>query len=89
LASAPWSFSKGLAFHNPSADPVNSSGPKLRLADNLVGPAHKEMSTHLKSLQEIERDHIIRVLGETNWRVDGAKGAAPRSRLSKLGIKKP
>ena len=87
-----------MAFHNPSADPVNSSGPKLRLADNLVGPAHKEMSTHLKSLQEIERDHIIRVLGETNWRVDGAKGAALildmnpstlRSRLRKLGIKKP
>ena len=37
-------------------------GPKLRLADDLTGPAHKEMPTSPKSLQEIETDHIIRVL---------------------------
>ena len=55
---------------------INSSGPKLRLADDLARPAHKEMPTPLKSLQEIETDHIIRVLEETNWRIDGPKGAA-------------
>jgi transcriptional regulator with GAF, ATPase, and Fis domain len=68
------------------------------LADDLAGPDHKEMPTPLKSLQEIERDHIIRVLQETNWRIDGPKGAAVildmnpstlRSRLRKLRIKKP
>ncbi|MDX2454456.1 helix-turn-helix domain-containing protein [Desulfosarcina sp.] len=46
----------------------------------------------------METDHIIRVLEETNWRIDGPKGAAIildmnpstlRSRLQKLGIKKP
>ena len=77
---------------------INSSGPKLRLADDLTGPAHKEMPTPLKSLQEIETDHIIRVLDETSWRIDGPKGAAVildmntstlRSRLRKLGIEKP
>jgi PAS domain S-box-containing protein len=77
---------------------INSSGPKLCLADNLAGPAKREMSTPLKSLQEIETDHIIRVLEETTWRIDGAKGAALildmnpstlRSRLRKLGIQKP
>jgi len=77
---------------------INSSGPKLRLADDLAGPVHKEIPTHLKSLSEIETDHIIRVLEETNWRIDGPKGAALildmntstlRSRLRKLGIKKP
>ena len=77
---------------------INSSGPKLRLADELAGLAHKEMPTPLKSLQEIEKDHIIRVLEESNWRIDGPKGAALildmnpstlRSRLQKLGIKKP
>jgi transcriptional regulator with GAF, ATPase, and Fis domain len=77
---------------------INSSGPKLRLADDLAVPAHKEMPSPLKSLQEIETDHIIRVLEETNWRIDGPKGAALildmnpstlRSRLRKLGIKKP
>jgi len=77
---------------------INSSGPKLRLADDLAGPAHKEMPTPLKSLQEIETGHIIRVLEEANWRIDGPKGAALildmnpstlRSRMRKLGIKKP
>jgi transcriptional regulator with GAF, ATPase, and Fis domain len=77
---------------------INSSEPKLRLADDLAGPAHKEMPTPLKSLQEIETDHIIRVLEETNWRIDGPKGAAlvldmnPStlcSRMQKLEIKKP
>jgi PAS domain S-box-containing protein len=77
---------------------INSSGPKLRLADDLAGPAHKEMPTPLKSLQEIEKDYIIRVLEESNWRIDGPQGAALildmnpstlRSRLRKLGIKKP
>jgi len=77
---------------------INSSGPKLHLADDLSGPAHKEMPTQPKSLQEIEKDHIIRVLEETNWRIDGPKGAAGildmnpstlRSRMRKLGIQKP
>ena len=77
---------------------INSSGPKLHLADDLARPVHKEMPTPLKSLEEIETDHIIRVLEETNWRIDGAKGAAKildmnpstlRSRLRKLGIQKP
>jgi transcriptional regulator with GAF, ATPase, and Fis domain len=77
---------------------INSSGPKLHLADDLARSVHKEMPTPLKSLQAIETDHIIRVLEETNWRIDGAKGAAKildmnpstlRSRLRKLGIQKP
>ncbi len=77
---------------------INTSGPKLHLADDLARPVHKEMPTPLKSLEEIETDHIIRVLEETNWRIDGPKGAAKildmnpstlRSRLRKLGIQKP
>jgi PAS domain S-box-containing protein len=77
---------------------INSSGPKLRLADDLAGPVRKETPTRLKSLQAMEKDHITRVLEETNWRIDGPKGAALildmnpstlRSRMSKLGIQKP
>ena len=77
---------------------INSSGPKLHLGDDPAGPVNKELPTHLKSLQEIERDHIIRVLEETGWRIDGPKGAALildintstlRSRMRKLGIQKP
>ena len=77
---------------------VSSSGPKLRLAGDLAGPTQKEMPTPLKSLQAIEKDHIIRVLEQTGWRIDGPKGAAlilgmnpstQGSRLRKLWIEKP
>jgi PAS domain S-box-containing protein len=77
---------------------LNSSGPKLRLADDLAGPVRSQSPTPLRSLQETERDHILRVLQSTNWRIDGAKGAAMildinpstlRSRMRKLGIQKP
>jgi transcriptional regulator of acetoin/glycerol metabolism len=77
---------------------INSSGPKLRLADDLTGPAHKAMPNHLRTLQDIEIDHITLVLEETGWRIEGPKGAAVildinpstlRTRMRKLGIKKP
>ena len=76
---------------------LNSSGPRLRLADDLTGPTHNPMHPPLKSLQETEKDHILQVLQVTNWRIDGAKGAALildmnpstlRSRMRKLGIQK-
>jgi PAS domain S-box-containing protein len=79
---------------------ISSSGPKLRLTDDLGGrdrPLKQSPST-LKSLQDVEKDHILQVLEFTNWRIDGAKGAALildmnpstlRSRIRKLEIKKP
>jgi formate hydrogenlyase transcriptional activator len=69
----------------------------LRLADDLAGPAPNQKSNLLKSLQETEKDHILQVLEQTSWRIDGAKGAALildlnpstlRSRIRKLGIQK-
>jgi transcriptional regulator with GAF, ATPase, and Fis domain len=56
------------------------------------------MSPTLKSLQEVEVDHIQEVLQFTQWRIEGAKGAAQiltmnpstlRSRIRKLGLQKP
>ena len=76
---------------------INSSGPKLRLVDDLSWPVHKDMPKVFKSLEEIERDYITSVLEETKWRIDGPNGAAVildmnpstlRSRLRKLEIKK-
>ena len=40
---------------------INSSGPKLRLVDELKKPA-KDLSTNQKTLEAVERDYIIRVL---------------------------
>jgi transcriptional regulator with GAF, ATPase, and Fis domain len=77
---------------------INSSGSKLRLADDLAGLTGGPTSTALKSLREIEKDHILRVLRRTHWRIDGTEGAAVildlnpstlRSRMRKLGINKP
>ena len=67
---------------------INSSGPKLRLADDLAGPAYKEMPTQLKSLQEIETDHIIRVLEKetfgTRFRNRPLLGFAFRNNTGKM-----
>jgi transcriptional regulator with GAF, ATPase, and Fis domain len=50
------------------------------------------------SLQEVERHHILAVLAQTCWRIEGDEGAARilnlppntlRSRLKKLGIERP
>jgi PAS domain S-box-containing protein len=76
---------------------LNSSGPRLRLADDLAGTTRNQPLPSLKSMQETEKDHILQALESTNWRIDGAKGAALildmnpstlRSRIRKLGIQK-
>jgi transcriptional regulator with GAF, ATPase, and Fis domain len=77
---------------------INSTESKLQLVDDLRLPDLSTDSETLKSLQEIEASHIVRVLEKTNWRIDGPKGAAMilkvnpstlRSRIRKLRIGKP
>ncbi len=50
------------------------------------------------SMEEVERSHILTVLGRTGWMIEGERGAARvlnlhpstlRSRMQKLGIKRP
>ena len=76
---------------------INSSGPKLRLEDELKKP-RKDLSTTSKTMEEVERNHIVRVLEQTNWKVSGPNGAAEilglnrstlRARIRKLGIRQP
>jgi chemotaxis protein methyltransferase CheR len=76
---------------------INSSGPKLRLVDELR--KRKEyLPTTPKKLEAVERDHIVRILEQTQWKVSGKNGAAQilglnrstlRARMKKLGIRKP
>jgi PAS domain S-box-containing protein len=77
---------------------INSSGPRLYLADDFAASVRGQRTPPLKSLEEVEKDHILRVLQSTHWRIDGAKGGALilkmnpstlRSRMRKLGIRKP
>jgi len=76
---------------------LNSSGPKLRQADDLK-EQQKDTTIARKSLRDVEREHIVRVLEQTNWKVSGKDGAAEilgldrstlRARMRKLGIRKP
>jgi len=76
---------------------INSSGPKLRLVDDLKKP-QKDLSTAQKTLEAVERDHIVRILEQTQWKISGKNGAAEilglnrstlRARIRKLGIRKP
>ena len=54
-------------------------------------------SDDFKSLDDTQRDYIVKVLDHTNWRVSGPKGAATIlgmkdktlfARMKKLGIEK-
>jgi chemotaxis protein methyltransferase CheR len=76
---------------------INSSGPKLRLVDELKKPL-KDLSTSQKTLEAVEREHIIRVLEQTQWKVSGKNSAAEilglnrstlRARIRKFDIRKP
>ena len=52
-------------------------------------------SNNIRSLEEVEREHIVAVLTQVNWQIEGDRGAAKllnlqpstlRSRMQKLGI---
>jgi chemotaxis protein methyltransferase CheR len=76
---------------------INSSGPKLRLVDELKKPS-KGSITSPKTLAAVERDHIIQTLEQAHWKVGGKNSAAEilglnrstlRFRMRKLDIRKP
>ena len=78
---------------------ITTTGPVLQIADRLeplTGSDEKDSS--LKDLAAMEREHILRVLTETGWKIEGANGAASilnlhpstlRFRIKKLGLKRP
>ena len=78
---------------------VFCDGPVLEITQPLIfgNNSEKKETTSFLSLTELEKRHIKNVLNETNWLIDGRKGAAKilglhpntlRSRMQKLGIKK-
>ena len=93
---------------------VLSRGPILRLSTDLlpIKGCAEELETdsgdaglepvadpsYYASLEQIERNHILRVLGRTGGVIDGERGAAKildinpntlRSRMKKLGVERP
>jgi transcriptional regulator with GAF, ATPase, and Fis domain len=76
---------------------INSSGPKLRLVDELKQPP-KDLPRSERTLADVEREYIIQVLNQTQWKVSGTNSAAEilgldrstlRARMLKLNIRKP
>ncbi len=76
---------------------INSSGPKLHLADDLNKP-FAYLSKSQKTLETVERDYIVRMLEQAHWKISGKNSAAQvlglnrstlRARMRKLDIKKP
>ena len=80
---------------------IFSKGKRLELAAPLraVSDVNKEPpETTIKSLYEVEKDHILRALEKARWNVTGQGGAADllglppgtlRGRMRKHGIQRP
>jgi transcriptional regulator with GAF, ATPase, and Fis domain len=77
---------------------VLARGPIIELDDSMLQSNGPIPESGVDTLENMERKHILRALGETRWMIHGHKGAAEilginpstlRSRMSKLGIKRP
>ena len=76
LQAYPWPGNIRELEHVIERGVINSAGTKLRLMDDLSAPVHEDRPKNFKTLADNERDHITSILAETQWRVDGPKGAA-------------
>ena len=77
---------------------IASPGPVLRLAEPLECKPDAVADGPAKGLEAMERHHILKILQETGWKINGEDGAASvlglhpntlRSRIKKLGLKRP
>ncbi|MBI1823756.1 MAG: sigma 54-interacting transcriptional regulator [Nitrospirae bacterium] len=79
---------------------ILSKGPVLEVDDELIPSLNlpHQRDRELTTLQEVEKDHILGILGKTRWVIEGTHGAAKildlhpntlRGRMQKLGIKRP
>ena len=76
----------------PGASGVDSPSPFTALNSST------SLSSSVSTLEEAERQHILRALKQTEWRIAGPKGAANmlgmkrttlQARMRKLGIRRP
>jgi PAS domain S-box-containing protein len=76
---------------------ILSPGPVLQLVDKLK-ISSPQISSAVRTLEETERNQILKILAETGWRIEGNDGAAAilglhastlRARMHKIGIVRP
>jgi transcriptional regulator with GAF, ATPase, and Fis domain len=77
---------------------ILSRTSRLELDDSFAAPVTGPRTTSLRTLEAIEREHIVSVLKSVGWRVAGDRGAGGilglkrttlEARMRKLGIKRP
>lgn len=79
---------------------ILSNNETLRVDDlPFISPNHpEEMQTDTGNLEQAEKNHILKILKECNWIIDGVRGAARRlgipastvrDRMKRLKIKRP
>lgn len=78
---------------------ITSHGTVLELAEKIDSASGmQEREPKHGNLIEVERDHIVKVLEKTGWKIEGVRGSAQllgmnpstlRARMKKLGIKRP
>jgi len=80
---------------------IVTPGNMLQLAAPLISPtltSGNPPDTPIKTLSELEKDHILQVLSKTNWNISGKGGAAEllglnsstlRGRMRKHDIRRP
>jgi len=77
---------------------IVSQGATLQVLDQFNAPSLVSPQAETKALVDLERDYISQVLRKTNWRIEGANGAAHilginpstlRGRMRKEGIHRP
>jgi PAS domain S-box-containing protein len=76
---------------------INAHGPVLRLQEQLHPVNGDSIHAVNKTLEEVERDYIMRILEDRSWKIEGPNGAAHvlgmnpstlRTRMAKLSISK-
>jgi len=77
---------------------ILADGPVVQIDDQLLLPRASAQSPAAGTLDDVARVHILQVLTEAEWVIEGHRGAALRlglhpntlrSRMQKLGIKRP
>jgi formate hydrogenlyase transcriptional activator len=77
---------------------ILSRSTRLELDESLAAPLAGPRPSAARTLEELEREHILSVLESVGWRVSGDHGAAKilglkrttlEARMSKLGITRP
>jgi transcriptional regulator with GAF, ATPase, and Fis domain len=76
---------------------ILSRGSRLEFGDWLPKPGPISGGGRIRTLEEVEREHILEVLERVGWRVSGERGAATllglkrttlESKMKRLGIRR-